>query len=103
MPRAVTAALKGTDAAVLVAHSNAGHYAPAAARAGRAAVTVFMDAALPPSAGRAALAPPELRRHPCWSGRGGHLHHLVDPAAVAGAVLTLASCAADPVAPGRAQ
>jgi len=48
---------------ILVPHSNAGLYAPAvAARAGARGI-VFMDAALPPSEGRAPLAPAQLREH----------------------------------------
>ena len=48
----------------LVAHSNAGYLAPAVRAAiGSRDPVLFMDAALPPSSGDTALAPPELRRH----------------------------------------
>lgn len=45
---------------VLVPHSNAGYYAPLVADAVDAAVTVFVDAALPAPEGSTRLAPPEL-------------------------------------------
>jgi hypothetical protein len=54
-------ALPDDEPTVLVPHSNAGLYVPAVAAALPPAGTVFVDAALPPSAGEAALVPPALR------------------------------------------
>ena len=48
---------------ILVAHSNAGYLAPSVRYRSRAAGVVFMDAALPPASGDAALAPPGFREH----------------------------------------
>ncbi len=48
---------------VVVAHSNAGHYAPTVARDSGADGVVFMDAALPAEKGPGPLAPPGLLRH----------------------------------------
>jgi hypothetical protein len=45
---------------VLVPHSNAGLYAPAVAAAVRPVATVFVDAALPTTAGPTSLAPPQF-------------------------------------------
>ena len=52
--------LRGAD--VVVAHSNAGYLAPLA-RACQDVAIVFMDAALLPESGDAALAPAEFRTH----------------------------------------
>lgn len=51
------------DAAVFIAHSNAGYLVPTVSeRVGRRPM-VFMDAALPPPSGSTRLAPPQFRRH----------------------------------------
>ncbi|MGZ4777443.1 MAG: hypothetical protein ACXVYW_19265 [Oryzihumus sp.] len=50
--------LRGIPDLVLVPHSNAGLFCPALAEATGAAGTVFVDAALPVTAGETALAPP---------------------------------------------
>jgi hypothetical protein len=57
---AFVAAVPIGDDVVLVPHSNAGLYAPAVAAAVRAPATVFVDAAMPRAAGRAALAPTDF-------------------------------------------
>lgn len=54
-------ALPEDEPPVLVPHSNAGLYVPAIAAVLPPAGTVFVDAALPPSSGEAALVPPALR------------------------------------------
>jgi pimeloyl-ACP methyl ester carboxylesterase len=67
-PRVVDAVRAGLGTAeqgqgvVLVAHSNAGLFLPviAAALPGRVRGCIFVDAALPPAAGAAPVAPPEL-------------------------------------------
>lgn len=51
------AAARALEAPVLVAHSNAGYFAPAAAASGSIA-TVYVDAALAAATGPTALAPP---------------------------------------------
>lgn len=47
-------------ASVVLAHSNAGHYAAAVAETAGAATVVYVDAALPPEDGPSPLAPPAL-------------------------------------------
>jgi pimeloyl-ACP methyl ester carboxylesterase len=67
-PRVVDAVHAGLDTSgqkqgvVLVAHSNAGLFIPviAAALPGQVLGCIFVDAALPPRSGTAAVAPPEL-------------------------------------------
>jgi hypothetical protein len=67
-PRVVDAVRAGLDTSgqkqgvVLVAHSNAGLFIPviAAALPGQVLGCIFVDAALPPPSGTAAVAPPEL-------------------------------------------
>ena len=59
---------------VLVPHSNAGYLAPAVSAAAGGAPVVFVDAALPASAGRTRLAPPAFRsRLAALAGADGRL------------------------------
>lgn len=53
-------AASGMQAGTLIAHSNAGHYAPSVAREAGAGRIVFMDAALPRDSGPGRLAPEGL-------------------------------------------
>ena len=56
----VAAAPSAVGDLVVVPHSNAGLYAPAVAHRTGARAVVYVDAALPPAAGAAPLAPPDL-------------------------------------------
>lgn len=57
------AAVPADREVVVVAHSNAGAFVPAVAARPGVVATVFVDAVLPPRAGRLPLAPPALRDH----------------------------------------
>ena len=58
-----SASARGLDDVVLVPHSNAGYLAPAVSAATGGAPVVFVDAALPVTAGSTTLAPPAFREH----------------------------------------